>query len=607
MDNRTQPPLSPRSQPSANEPIVNGQRYKVHHSYIWLGSLSAAIPTLFVIVITILGNKTILDYASNSIMGWSPALSIVLVCIGIIALLIVSCVLSYYFLTYEFTDREFSVYSGVITKKHVHVPYQRVQSVNLNAKVLQRIFGVCTVSIDTAGGSSNKAIVVPYVTNSVAEQLRSELFARKQYVLAHDEKTQTAAARTSSQSSSVASSGSAVSSTSSASDASLQPNVLDNATDDLRTLRGVFGGRASDSGSVTYEYGLSNKELLFTGISNEKSGWVGFLIGLGSLCSFIAPLLDIFSVKIDTLINPRSILLPAIGGIIAFIIIGWIFGIIYTFIQFGGFRARRRDDRIEVERGLLQRQFSGIDIDRVQSVIIKQGFIRRCIGYCQLSLGKIDAATENSGQNKNGQVSQGGLIIHPFVKIDRVPELIHQLIPEYNDIPEPQATMPKVALRRALLRRCIWQNLWLWIAIAVAGTEACLFQFMPAVGSSVLGQNTASLLQTSDLICYIICAIGTLWRGISAVLWARHSGFTYNRSFMTIHNDGLSVHIVCFPHRKIQFGYTRTNPFQAHANVTTINAVTASGVGGTRTKLIDATTADKGRTWLDWVAPSHAN
>ena len=57
------------------------------------------------------------------------------------------------------------------------MPYKRVQSVDMRAGLLQRIVGVCTLEIDTAGGSSNKAILVPYLTKSDAEALRAELLA----------------------------------------------------------------------------------------------------------------------------------------------------------------------------------------------------------------------------------------------------------------------------------------------------------------------------------------------------------------------------------------------------------------------------------------------
>ena len=79
--------------------------------------------------------------------------------------------------------------------------------------------------------------------------------------------------------------------------------------------------------------------------------------------------------------------------------------------------------------------FQGIDIDRVQSVVVKQSFIRRLLGYCELSLGKIDAGTDEDSSNQKNTLANQGIIIHPFVKMNRVPEILAGLVPEFSDLP----------------------------------------------------------------------------------------------------------------------------------------------------------------------------
>ena len=86
---------------------------------------------------------------------------------------------TYRYIWYEFDETEFSFYSGILNKRCTHVPYSKIQSVNERASLLQRLAGVRTVNIDTAGGASNKALVISYVERSAAEYLRRELFRRK--------------------------------------------------------------------------------------------------------------------------------------------------------------------------------------------------------------------------------------------------------------------------------------------------------------------------------------------------------------------------------------------------------------------------------------------
>ena len=166
------------------------QKHHVHHSYIWLGSLRIAFMLLVVVFFS--SFSAIMGAISDGEVitrNDFPTLLIVIACvIGglvlIIGLTAIYQVISYKHLYYELGPEEFNLYSGILNKKRVHVPYQRIQSVDQRASLIQRIFGVCNVSIDTAGGASNKAVMVPYVQKTQAEELRRELFARKQYVAA---------------------------------------------------------------------------------------------------------------------------------------------------------------------------------------------------------------------------------------------------------------------------------------------------------------------------------------------------------------------------------------------------------------------------------------
>ena len=47
----------------------------------------------------------------------------------------------------------------------------------------------------------------------------------------------------------------------------------------------------------------------------------------------------------------------------------WLLSAIGACVSYGGFRACRRDNRIEVEHGLLQHRFQGVDVDRVHVMV----------------------------------------------------------------------------------------------------------------------------------------------------------------------------------------------------------------------------------------------
>lgn len=598
-------------QPMPQEP----PRHHVHHSYIWLGSIQAGAAMFFVVLVSGFSGFVGALADGETIGDDLPLLMLVIGAIVLGLVLIIGLValfqwLSYKHLYYIIGPEEFNLYSGIFNKKRVHVPYQRIQSVDQRASLLQRVFGVCTVSIDTAGGSNNKAVQVPYVQKSQAEQLRTELFARKQYATAVQEgmAPQEAAVAVAAASGVVLPQAGAAGQAAVAGSAGQAPhNVLDAPAEIWTDVRGVFGGSAVDTGKVTYEYGLTNKELLFTGLSNNTAFVLVILGILGGAAQFASQMAPVLTGMVDPLVVQFMLLsgqlfggnLVASGVALVLVIaaVMWLLSIVGSAISFGGFRACRRDNRIEVERGLLQHQFQGVSVDRVQSVIVKQSFIRRLLGYCELSLGKIDAAAESSDEQQKS-LSQG-LVVHPFVKMSRVPEILAGLVPEFAGVPVESTPVAPVALRRALIRRGIIQGTGLWLAVIIAIGQLCSNAFIVPDGDGVIA---LFYINTGAFIGYALCLVLFVLDLVGAVLWFRGSGFAYNEHFMQVSNGGFARETVSFPRKKIQFGYTKTNPFQRRARTATVSARTAAGVGGTTIRLIDVCEEDA-RSWLDWLKP----
>lgn len=606
----------PQQQPLPQQPMPQEPpRHHVHHSYIWLGSIQAGAALFFVVLVSGFSGFVGALADGETIGDDLPLLMLVIGAIVLGLVLIIGLValfqwLSYKHLYYIIGPEEFNLYSGIFNKKRVHVPYQRIQSVDQRASLLQRVFGVCAVSIDTAGGSNNKAVQVPYVQKSQAEQLRTELFARKQYATAVQEgmAPQEAAVAVAAASGVVLPQAGAAGQAAVAGAAGQAPhNVLDAPAEIWTDVRGVFGGSAVDTGKVTYEYGLTNKELLFTGLSNNTAFVLVILGILGGAAQFASQMAPVLTGMVDPLVGQFMLLsgqlfggnLVAAGVALVLVIaaVMWLLSIVGSAISFGGFRACRRDNRIEVERGLLQHQFQGVSVDRVQSVIVKQSFIRRLLGYCELSLGKIDAAADSSDEQQKS-LSQG-LVVHPFVKMSRVPEILAGLVPEFAGVPVESTPVAPVALRRALIRRGIIQGTGLWLAVIIAIGQLCSNAFIVPDGDGVIA---LFYINTGAFIGYALCLVLFVLDLVGAVLWFRGSGFAYNEHFMQVSNGGFARETVSFPRKKIQFGYTKTNPFQRRARTATVSARTAAGIGGTTIRLIDVCEEDA-RSWLDWLKP----
>lgn len=634
MEPQTTPAPVAQPEQQATTPVAQPQRQHVHHSYIWLGSIRMVGFIIFFLIIGSAGSISSLVEAATSPRADAIVIPIIL---GILLLSVMVIfgiaagltALAYKNLYYEVGPTEFSLYSGIISKKRVHVPYQRIQSVDQKASLLQRVFGVCNVSIDTAGGAANKAVLVPYLTNQQADALRSELYARKVYleaeaagaqpVVAQPQPAAPQAATTQPAAAQPVATRSTMPQATVAQPTTAQPtaaqpqrpgNVLDAGANAWNRFGGVFAGDDVFLGPVTYEYGLSNKELIFTGLSNNSSFFLAVMIVIAFVLQASSMVFDIipgsenavFDGIASTALNYgiMQVSLVICLSLIGIAIFVWVLSTLGACIQFGGFKARRRGSRIEVERGLLQHVTQSVSIDRVQSVIIKQTLIRRILGYCELSLGKIDAMEESNNSEQSVKMASQGLIIHPFIKRAKAQEVLAGIIPEFADAPREMRSVSKKALRRGIIRQCFLQGGGFWLAVVVAIVQI-------AVGALEPYMDLEDILFTFSLlpifaILYALAAIMFVKDVIATVLWARGSGFAYNRRFMTVMNSGLSTHAVSFPRNKIQFGFSRTNPFQRLAKTASIVAVTAAGVGGTFTQLVDVEdeAADE---WLTWLEP----
>ncbi len=85
--------------------------------------------------------------------------------------------LQYHFYRYELTEEGFRKELGVIFKKYVTIPYDRIQNVNISRGILDRILGLSGLSIQTAGTGLAEG-KLPGLSREAAEQLRNELIHR---------------------------------------------------------------------------------------------------------------------------------------------------------------------------------------------------------------------------------------------------------------------------------------------------------------------------------------------------------------------------------------------------------------------------------------------
>lgn len=653
------PTQQPQSAPQSEE------RFTLHHSYIWLGSIQVLVPVLIALVVSV-GGSLMSAVDEGMPAGDQAEMTLALgitaaVIVVVIAFIIVGRIIGYKFTWYTFSPREFNFYKGIIFKSRTHIPYQRVQSIDQKATFIQRLIGVCSVTIETAGGSSNKATVIPFVDKSAAEYIRREIFVRKQlmeqgytpeqardYLAWQSYQQQVAeynewqiqhggvpiqpvpmpaSVMTPGEVAGVASAvagaagaqvgtpgaGGATPSPTYAPDAApMRGNVLDAPAKFANDMRGIFGGAEINTGQVTYSYGLTNTQLFLSALCGKSSTLMAIFTVIITAVSFLGTLADFNFLTDDDIIAAAvsavhsellpALVIPMIVSALGFVLIVWVILLVGTCIQYAGFNARRRGSRVEVEYGLFSHTFKGIDIDRIQSVEITQTLFQRLTGYCTLAYGRLGSITSESSSSDDAALS--AMIVHPFIKKSKVDEIIQGLTPEFADYAHPDTRVAPVARRRALIREGIVQGFGFWalIVLTIALIQIDLLALDLSNPDHVDYLVAQALYMGALGYLYALAFIIMVVELIGALLWYKSAAFGLDYKYLTITSGHYTTRTVSMMRNKIQYGGTKTNPLQRHAKTVTLEARSAAGTGGTTERLIDITEADAAR-WMEWITP----
>ncbi|MEX2514752.1 MAG: PH domain-containing protein [Candidatus Paceibacterota bacterium] len=99
--------------------------------------------------------------------------------IALFLLVIVYSVLWVRWYYYEVAPDEFKKEYGVISKSYTSIPYSRIQNVNIERSLLERMLGISTLQIQTAGtGMIQAEGRVPGIEKDTAEEVREAILSK---------------------------------------------------------------------------------------------------------------------------------------------------------------------------------------------------------------------------------------------------------------------------------------------------------------------------------------------------------------------------------------------------------------------------------------------
>lgn len=315
-------------------------------------------------------------------------------------------VFRYMTLRWRYDADELVVRQGWIWKNERHVPYARIQNVDLRQNVLHRALKVAEVKIETAGGMEAE-VSLSVVSLASYEELRERAFTGRASARPAPALLSSAAATAHSASSPGAS-------------PSTPETLLALSPLDILLL-GVHPGRGL--AILAIGWGLAREFGLF-------EGWE-----------------DRAEAAIDAADSPAA-LLPAatILLVVAGVLVLFLLSLAASFVEFHGYRLEADGDVFRVRRGLLTREVQSIPRGRIQTATVERPWFLGLMGRARIQVrtaGGLDAG--------EGGQSRGGRHFAPIVRSERVPELLARIRPGIDVASAAWRPLGRTAPRRFLV------------------------------------------------------------------------------------------------------------------------------------------------------------
>lgn len=428
--------MSDESTSSQPNPLDDGSRNRgssvdpdrfpwrqAHWSFIILGLIRQLRGLIFPLAVLVFSRG--FDGSSQDLIWYGVA-------IAFAAFSAIVSVMNWWFQRFRITDREVMSRSGVIAKQERVVPFERIQSVDLDEAPLERMFQIVRVRIETAaGGQAGTDIEIPALKRDDATALRQDLLMARQHARA-GEMTRPFSADVAEQSSH-ATPTAPISPSQSAPSAQVDAmggELLRRITTRELLIAGATSGRFGPAAAIVGTITQFGDELIPRNLW-ERVPWESFAEAASN---------------IQILVSAVTLL-----GIVA-----WLLAIATTALTFGNFEIRREDDQLYLQYGLLDRRRTTIPIRRIQAIQVREGVLRQPFGFAELRF-------ETAGFGNDGSSSG---VLFPLLPRQEVQDLLSRASPEFlMEIECPElARLPARSRRRYIIETSIGWVIMVFIA-----------------------------------------------------------------------------------------------------------------------------------------------
>jgi len=387
---------------------------------------------------------------------------------------------------YYLKEDELQIKQGLIFRKKRFIRKDRIQSIDINAKLVQRLFGLVEVRIETAGGGSEPEFRIIALKKEEAIAIKKHLLTKYQY-------------------------------NETIFDIALEQEdgvPKENAEKDVNTDQEHRGSQLGEDKieideplrddpqieskkeieledtPPDFKWVLGSKRLLIAALTSS---------GVGIAATFIAAIVSqapqflpewLFDQLIGWFIQ-SSILLIA-GVFVSILFLAWLFTLTGTLLKYGLFTLTKRENDIHISRGVLEQRQLTLNAKRITAIRIVQSPLRQMFNFVSIY---VESA---GGGTKEEDLST---ILTPLCKRSEVEGILDEIVPEFSFTPLYQG-LPKESLRRYMIKLIVPSLLVAGVATYYIpyGWVSFLLPAM-AAGLGYIQYRSAGISQLDDFLC----------------------------------------------------------------------------------------------------------
>ena len=258
--------------------------------------------------------------------------------VGILAI-IAAGVLQYWFFRFRIEEDRIHIHQGVVRKTALDLPFDRVQGINIERSLIDRILGLVTVSLDTAGSATAEG-QLPSVTSELADDLRGRIRASRPAKAADDVGAGDVPA--------------------------VSPDGVTRET----------SAPAESLGQILLK--LRAGDIVRIGFANRNLVMAAAFLGIfGQSFAFVAERLD--PIVEEAFLGAGTLIqvLVVIGFVIGFVIAGLAFSLLGAFLRYHGFTLWREGTAYRTRAGLLTQREVVVENRKIQQLTLSHNMVLR--------------------------------------------------------------------------------------------------------------------------------------------------------------------------------------------------------------------------------------